>query len=192
LALCPSRDSKQIQILDRQGVNGNALFAERYNMEKAKNRRRAYRLLLAPKFQLKYGAYFMTLALSSLLCSILVSVYFCLKVIMFAQQNPPAQDVLMSFVEFLKQHYLLASGSLAFMSLFYLGLAMLFTKRIVGPIRALTIHIDALKQGKYDFKTTLRKDDELRPLMVALNELSDSLKDRNTRAEFPLDKTGTH
>jgi nitrogen fixation/metabolism regulation signal transduction histidine kinase len=73
-----------------------------------------------------------------------------------------------------------------------LGLAMIFTKHIVGPIKALVIHIDALKNGNYDFNTTLRRDDDLVPLMIALNELSDVLKQRHARSEFPLDKTGTH
>jgi signal transduction histidine kinase len=152
-------------------------------MTKQMKRRRLYRLFLQPRFQLKYGAYFMTIAISSLVCSSLITVYITMKLLSFVHQQPESDDIFKIFMGFVLHNPISVGGSFGLMAIFYFFLAVVFTKRIVGPVQVLVKHVDALKMGDYHHKTTLRKDDDLKTLMVALNELSDSLQQRHNHKE---------
>ncbi|NJL24339.1 MAG: hypothetical protein HC902_03620 [Calothrix sp. SM1_5_4] len=48
--------------------------------------------------------------------------------------------------------------------------------RVGGPIVAICAYIRELKKGNYDAKRTLRKNDELVPIMIELQELAQILK----------------
>jgi len=150
-------------------------------MEKTKNQRRLYRIFLQPRFQLKYAAYFMTIAVSSVLSICIITVYFSMKLLTYVRQRPDANDIFKIFRDFLLQNKLEVLGSLVLMASFYMILAIIYTKRIVGPLKVLVKHVEALKIGDFDHRTTLRKHDDLRPLMTSLNELSASLKERDFR-----------
>jgi signal transduction histidine kinase len=152
-------------------------------MTKYMQRRRLYRLFLQPRFQLRYGAYFMTIAISSLVCSSIITVYITLKLLSFTQQSPAADDIFKILRGFVSHNPIPVIGSFVLMAIFYFFLAVIFTKRIVGPVQVLVNHVNALKNGNYTHKTTLRRDDDLKSLMLALNELSDSLHHKHTHKE---------
>jgi HAMP domain-containing protein len=154
------------------------------------NRRRFYRFLLSPRMQLKYGAYYSAIAGAVLLIWGGMAVFFMLELVRFSQKTAPGQTLVEYLTALLKMHeWMFATGFLVSAALF-MSLAIVLTERIVGPTRALARHIDALKAGKYDVKTSLRKNDELKPLMIALNELSDTLKAKHG-VEESFAKTGT-
>ena len=54
--------------------------------------------------------------------------------------------------------------------------AIVISHRIAGPVLAIQAYIEELKKGNYDHKRTLRKYDELQPIMDSLTELAENLK----------------
>lgn len=50
------------------------------------------------------------------------------------------------------------------------------THRFLGPLVAISRHIDQLLEGNFDHKSYLRKKDEMQEVAMKLNELSDVLK----------------
>lgn len=157
-------------------------------MEKNLQRRRMYRLLLQPRFQLKYGAYFMTIAISSLVSSSVITLYMTMKILDYTRERPESEDIFKIFVGFVRQHQVQVIGIFTIMAFFYMLLAVIFTKRIVGPLKALVKHAETLTAGDYNYKTALRKGDDLNSLMVAMNDLSDSLKKKHQPKEFIMMK----
>lgn len=159
---------------------------------KSPDRRRLSRFFLSPKTQLRYGTWFWATAMSILTIWCGTGIYFMWTILTF----DPNLAKKMSVVEYLaanfKQNQWLIAGAFVLSSVLFVALAVVLTERIVGPLRALLRHIDALDKGNYEFKTVLRKSDELKPLMEALNGLSDTLKARHgssTPEELP--KTGS-
>ena len=55
---------------------------------------------------------------------------------------------------------------------------LIISRNVVGPQVALSRHIEALKNGNYEHKTQLRKNDSLKGIMNGLNELSDVLSQK--------------
>ena len=56
---------------------------------------------------------------------------------------------------------------------------VLFTHRVLGPCVPILRLIEKLKNGQYGEQGRLRKDDELKNVMSALNELSTELKKKS-------------
>ena len=70
--------------------------------------------------------------------------------------------------------------SVALVGLLFLGLALLFAKRIVQPVRALTKAVDALKAGDYKNATVkVESRDEIGQLSRTFNVLIDVLRQRD-------------
>lgn len=51
-------------------------------------------------------------------------------------------------------------------------------QRVGGPVVAICAYINELKRGNYDAKRSLRKNDELVPIMLELQDLAKILKDK--------------
>jgi signal transduction histidine kinase len=131
----------------------------------------------------------MTIAMSSLVCSILMTAYASMELLNFTRNEPQGEDVIKIFSNFFKHYSWQVAVAFVLIATFYVMLAVVFTKHIVGPVQILAKHIEALKIGNYGHKTILRKGDDLRPLMIALNDLSDSLTKRHSQ-EDPKAKAG--
>ncbi len=166
------------------------LNMEKLKKDKPADRRQFKRFFVSPKFQLQYGTYYWAVAMTVLSIWTVLAVYFMMALMTFDPRV--AHD--MSLPEYLKvnikAHQWLFAGGFAASSFLFLTLAVVFTERIVGPMRALLRHIEALEAGNYEHKTNLRKGDELKPMMTALNKLSDTLKERHG-APHDLSKTGS-
>ncbi|MEQ1876788.1 MAG: HAMP domain-containing protein [Bdellovibrionia bacterium] len=148
-------------------------------MESKRNRRSLFRVLISPKYQLKYGMYYATIALLSLLSWNALTIFFLIQLIDSSVQSDPGMTIAQNLLNtVLDNRWVFLLGMTALASMF-MGLAIVLSKNVVGPMRALARHIESLKNGNYDHKTTLRKNDELKPLMNGLNELSDKLKERH-------------
>jgi HAMP domain-containing protein len=149
-----------------------------------RQRRRLYRVFLYPRFQLKYGMYYAAIAFTSILILNVVTVYFLVYLIDYSGHEEPGIGITNILLNSIKQNAGIAG--LAAFSLFvlYFSLAFIFTKNIAGPLKVLVRHVEELKNGNYGHKTRLRKTDELKPMMSALNELSEVLaaKHGSTRA----------
>lgn len=67
---------------------------------------------------------------------------------------------------------------------FFVGSAiylLVIVHRVRGPIVALQAYIDELIKGNYDHARSLRKGDELEPVMTKLQELAEHLKKQSAR-----------
>ena len=59
-----------------------------------------------------------------------------------------------------------------------IGLSVAYLHKLVGPTVAFKRHINALKNGAYASRLTLRKNDAFLEVATALNELAESLEKR--------------
>lgn len=59
--------------------------------------------------------------------------------------------------------------------------AILFSHRIAGPLPKIYEALRGIGRGLFDVRLTLRKNDELRELVQAINEMAQSLKERESR-----------
>jgi nitrogen fixation/metabolism regulation signal transduction histidine kinase len=143
------------------------------------SRRKLTRFFASPKMQLRYGTYFTVVASCVLVIWGAMSVYFMMAILRFDPKIADGMSLTQYLTANLEANQWVFGGALALSAVLFLCLSMVLTERIVGPVKALLKHIDALDRGHYDFKTHLRKTDELKPLMVALNQLSDSLHARH-------------
>jgi signal transduction histidine kinase len=146
-----------------------------------KNKRRAYRILfLNPRFQLKYSLFYAAVATGGLAIVAALSIFFLVNLISNAATSDPGVSMLNLLVVTAHEYYPfigLLSFCLVACLIFF---AYVLSKNIVGPMAVLNRHIEELRKGNYDHKTVLRNSDELKPLMHALNALSEALKERHS------------
>lgn len=135
-------------------------------------------MLINPKMQLKYAMYYAGIAVVSLLMLNALVGYFLVELVNYSGVAEPGTGIGEIFVRTLVHNREVVAAAVGTIAMLYLIFAVILMKNVVGPVRALTRHIEELKKGNYDVKTTLRKGDELTALRDALNELSDALKAR--------------
>jgi HAMP domain-containing protein len=147
--------------------------------KKYPNRRRTFLLLLSPRFQMKYGLYYAGIAVTSLLTLNVLAAFLLVQLIDYSGSAKMSAGITEILFTTLKANAPFVALGCGILGLLYLCFAIFLTRNVVGPSRALLRHIDALKTGQYTHKTTLRKNDELKEIMTALNELSDVLQERH-------------
>lgn len=148
-------------------------------MVKQPNRRRFFRLFVNPKYQLKYGLYYATIALLSLISWNALTVFFLVELVNTSSQSAPGVSIGQNLIDTILNNRWIFLLGMTLIAMMFMGIAVALSKNVVGPMRALLRHIEALKEGNYEHKTVLRKTDELKSMMTALNELSDVLKARH-------------
>ena len=149
--------------------------------EPIKNRRRAYRIFfLNPKFQLRYSFFYAGIALSTLAISSFLSIFFLVNLVSQSYEGDPGVGIL-SYIwsTIIMNWQTITLLTVGYVSAFFL-FAFVLSKNIVGPISVIVRHIDELKKGNYEHRIRLRKSDELKPLMVALNELAENLNSNSS------------
>ncbi len=72
----------------------------------------------------------------------------------------------------------LALGGFVLFVLFACWVALIMNKRVAGPTVALVAYIEQMRNGNYDYERALRKNDELKPIHEALQDLNSALKRR--------------
>jgi HAMP domain-containing protein len=158
---------------------------------KMKNRRRFYRGFFQPRFQMKYGMYYAAIAVVSVLVFNGFAVYFLVSIVRESMIADPTLGLSPIFVSTLSHNRVAVAAGLGSLFLLYFSLAFIFTKTIVGPTRVLVRHVEELKRGNYDHKSSLRRRDELRALLNSMNELSDILKNRHGSSSEDFKSTGS-
>jgi signal transduction histidine kinase len=68
---------------------------------------------------------------------------------------------------------------LIFYVLTNMGVTIIFTHKLVGPTVAFRRHIRMLTEGRYDYRTTLRKGDAFQEVADDLNHLSAHLSGKS-------------
>ena len=66
--------------------------------------------------------------------------------------------------------------NMVFVLMLCIGLGIIFSHRIAGPINRMTRFLESLKDGDYSQRITLRKKDELKDLAEAMNKLAEKLE----------------
>ncbi len=67
--------------------------------------------------------------------------------------------------------------------LFAIILTVLLSRRIVGPIKAVVVAMDAMGEGKLSHRVTIRQKDEVGKLIDGFNRMADSLCERQLQLE---------
>ncbi len=163
--------------------SGESSCGRKVSMEKQQNRRKFFRLFVNPKFQIKYGLYYATIALLALISWNALTVYFLVELVNVSSQSAPGVSIAQNLLDTLLDNRWILLLGMTVITVMFMGIAIALSKNVVGPMRALLRHIEALKQGNYEHKTVLRKTDELKSMMSALNDLSDILKTRHGQSD---------
>lgn len=58
--------------------------------------------------------------------------------------------------------------------------ALVFSHRIAGPLPKIYNALDAIGEGRFEGRLSLRKDDELKELVDHINQMAEKLKQRNS------------
>lgn len=134
-----------------------------------KRRRKLRNLLISPDTQLKYGLFFLTLAI------LIHAVFTVVSVNLFFEWSNGNIEVSGWPIGFLIGasiviYFLVLAGAL------FLGL--LLSHRVLGPMVPILRFLDKLKAGDYSARITLRRGDEpkLREVADRLNELAAQLE----------------
>lgn len=148
-------------------------------IDNADNRRQLKHFFLKPKYQLKYVNWFMSGAFV-LLVSTVGFIHFKLGQIdhiLNASADAPITNQIPVYHAFSDITMIALGGFVAFV-LFTCALALLINHRVAGPMIAIVDHLEALRQGNYDYTRELRHRDELQPIHDAVKDLARTLQDR--------------
>ena len=145
-----------------------------------KGPRKLRNYLINPKQQLRYSIYFIAsgMALTGVMITL---IFFKLRDLSQTITKSGALDIsvqakLNGLIFDVTWISLLAFGVFAVIILLY---SIVISHRIAGPTVAICAYISELKKGNLDAKRTLRKYDELHPIMDALQELAQTMKSKN-------------
>jgi len=133
--------------------------------------RKTVNLLLQPGVQLKLPLYFLTITLlfGGLMALAVSDAYRSLFLTIAAEQPAYMERILHAQT----QDLLIVSGMLMIGYLLtVLAVAIVVLHRVVGPTVALRRQVEALKNGDYSARVTLRRHDSFSELADDLNELA--------------------
>ena len=145
--------------------------------------RKTANLLLQPGVQLKLPVYFLliTAAFGGLLAIAISNAYRSLFLTIAADQPAYMERVLGAQT----QDLLVVSGMLTIAYLLtVVAVAIVILHRLVGPTVALRRQVEALKNGDYSARVSLRRNDAFSELAEDLNELA-ALLERGEKLETP-------
>ena len=145
-------------------------------------RRKARNRLQKPRLQLAFAMYAILLTILFSV-SIIATVYLAFGDLYHAILD--TSELRLYYKNEIRENFQASIGTLIPIVLTYVILIMVisvvFTERMVGPTIAFLRHINALKNGVYSARITLRKRDELQELAAELNELAEILERKSER-----------
>lgn len=144
-----------------------------------KRPRKLRNYLLKPGFQLKYSLYFIVSGMA--LLGVMIAVVFSkLRTLSETISKSGALDIKAQTLlnDLIFDITWISLSSFAAFALIVLVYSIVISHRIVGPTVAICAYIEELKKGNLDAKRTLRKYDELHPIMDALQELALKMKSK--------------
>ncbi len=134
-----------------------------------------------PFAQIRIGAYILSVSL----------LFIVLITLLIAKAFLAQYEVLLRVEQTAGWEHLLEEtfnrGSLELAIVLILYIVVLFTvvirmtHRIYGPVISISRFLDDMIQGRYEKRCTIRKDDDLKPLVLKLNELAAVLQERHAK-----------
>lgn len=143
-------------------------------------RRKARNFLLKPAFQLGLPVYILLLSFTFLLLALLLGSLYFEQVYATMMANTTQAEYLESVISqrtggFKSMALLL----LAVYTVLVVVITTVYTHRMLGPVRPISRHIQALQEGLYSHRVSLRKHDALQELAEQLNALAEVLEQRS-------------
>lgn len=148
-----------------------------------KRPRKLRNFLIQPGYQLRFGLYFIVsgMALLGVMIAVIFSKLRTLNdtVSRSGALDIKAQSLLNALIFDITWISLVTFAAFVLIVLVY---SIVISHRIVGPTVAICAYIDELKKGNLDAKRTLRKYDELHPIMDSLQDLALKMKSGKEKA----------
>ena len=145
-----------------------------------KNKRSIQNLILAPRLQMPFALYSTLATLLFVAASIGVLTWVgndSISLILALTDAPKeTQDVLNSV---LSKSTLLISALAVIFVLINFSVSLFISHRMVGPVIQFLRHVKALKDEDYSSRVNIRPKDGFYDLAGALNELAESLEEKN-------------
>jgi len=136
-------------------------------------------IVINRSMQTRIGFYFiaLSLALIGLMMMVMNSYFGDLRSLV--ANAPDLSLAIQNDVSGIIDRLIVIHTGFLFIALIFVSLYSLFiSHRIAGPMYAILKYIEELKAGNYDNKRYLRAFDELAPVMQALQDLGDHLKNK--------------
>ncbi len=148
-----------------------------------RNRRQIRNFLLNPRVQYRYGLYFFAVAGIAAAVTQMLLIYAFQRIMGQAMLNTSIDPLELAVAVGQPLRSLEIWMALLFPLLAVVcgAFAIWLTHRFVGPQVAIRRHIDRLKAGDYGQTCTFRPDDELKGVALALNELTEALRQEDGR-----------
>lgn len=145
-----------------------------------KRPRKLRNYLLKPGYQLKFSLYFIVSGMA--LLGVMIAVVFSkLRTLSETISRSGALDIKSQSLlnDLIFDVTWISLSSFAAFALIVLVYSIVISHRIVGPTVAICAYIEELKKGNLDAKRTLRKYDELHPIMDSLQDLALKMKSKS-------------
>lgn len=136
------------------------------------NRRRIVNFVVRPASQSKFGVYFLSAVLAT---ALLVGGPLLFVIVRMSDAMENADSAQMAWAASAPMLYL-ALANLILLGFVSFHFGFVATHRVFGPLVPLLRQLEALKQGRYEARSKLRKSDELQDLADGLNELAQNLQ----------------
>jgi hypothetical protein len=143
----------------------------------SRRQRSAKNYLLKPMVQVRIGLYSITLGFMYVVGLVGVLYATLSRVYTLVQDLTPDDAQLAHIVEagFRETAIYVVALSLVFI-VSTVFVSVVYTHRLVGPTFAFRRHLKALREGRYEVRTALRKDDAFVEVADELNALSETLE----------------
>jgi methyl-accepting chemotaxis protein len=156
--------NKEESILKRLGFNEN---------------RKARNFLLKPGLQLKLAFYVLFLSLGFVLITVLFGkLYFEQTYVTLVGNTTQSEYIQAVVTQQIHDFKSLSMLLLAVYTVLVVVVATVYTHRMIGPMLPVMRHIKALKEGFYSHRVKLRAHDCFHELADELNELAETLEQR--------------
>jgi len=145
----------------------------------SKDNRRLKNIIIAPNKQLKLAFFSVMTGLATLLLFFAFQIWLFTSMIRNISPALPEdmnlEPVLADSIHWSWIGFILGA---VFFAVLVSSVTIVISHRIYGPMIAIRKHIAAILGGKYDHKTTLRKNDEFKEVADDLNKLSEILREK--------------
>lgn len=141
--------------------------------------RKARNFLLKPGLQLKLAFYFLLLSLGFIFTTMLFAkLYFEQTYITLAGNTAQSEYIQAVVTQQINDFKSLSMIMLVVYVVMVVIVATVYTHRMIGPTLPVLRHIKALKEGFYSHRVKLRENDCFQEMADELNELAETLEQR--------------
>lgn len=110
------------------------------------------------------------------ICTLAIGMGVSFAVLRMASDDSSAQASYADQSEVLRKTIYVMGGSMVVLGLIALIITVVFVHRVVGPMVPIERMVDALCEGHFSARVTLRKKDEFQTLAAKLNKMAESIE----------------